>query len=91
MIVFSPPFAVFYTELKKRLAKPSTVSVSARSTLVITGGGDVTIEGLELDGALEVEVGSISRVALAPRRRGLGLPPLWYLSLHFFSLERRRV
>eukprot|EP00752_Nemacystus_decipiens_P014974 g13332.t1 len=55
-IVFSPAFALFYAELKKRLPKPSEVSISATSTLLIKGGGDVTIEGLELDGTLEIEV-----------------------------------
>eukprot|EP00903_Cladosiphon_okamuranus_P009881 g9386.t1 len=55
-IVFSPGFAVFYAELKSRLPNPSAVSVSATSTLLIKGGGDVTIEGLELDGTLEIEV-----------------------------------
>lgn len=54
-IVFSPTFATFYAELKRRLPKPSAVSVSATSTLLIKGGGDVTIEGLELDGTLEIE------------------------------------
>lgn len=55
-IVLSPHFAVFYSELKKLFPKPSDVSVSARSTLLVKGGGDVTIEGLTLDGALEIEV-----------------------------------
>ncbi|CAM9651957.1 unnamed protein product, partial [Hapterophycus canaliculatus] len=68
MIVFSPPFAIFYTELKRRFVEPSAVSVSARSTLVVTGGGDVTIERLELDGALEIEVGLDLEVELVPRR-----------------------
>lgn len=57
-IVFSPAFAVFYAELKGRFPKPSEVSVSATSTLLIKGGGNVTIEGLKLDGTLEIEVGS---------------------------------
>ena len=56
-IVLGPQFAVFYTELRSRLPKPSAVSVTARSTLVVTGDGDVTIEGLVLDGALEIKVG----------------------------------
>ncbi|CAM9236981.1 unnamed protein product [Ectocarpus sp. 6 AP-2014] len=55
-IVFSPAFAVFYTELQGRFSKPSAVSVSATSTLLVTGGGEVVIEELVLDGALEIEV-----------------------------------
>lgn len=55
-IVFSPHFSVFYAELKRRFPKPSAISVTAGSTLLVTGGGDVTIEGLALDGALEIEV-----------------------------------
>ena len=60
-IVFSPTFAVFYAELKTRLPNPSAVSISGTSTLLIKGGGDVTIEGLELDGTLEIEVGDLPR------------------------------
>lgn len=55
-IVFSPHFSVFYSELKRRFPTPSAISVTARSTLLVTGGGDVTIEGLALDGALDIEV-----------------------------------
>ncbi|CAN0024498.1 unnamed protein product [Pylaiella littoralis] len=55
-IVFGPHFSVFYAELKRRFPKPSAVSVTAGSTLLVTGGGDVTIEGLTLDGALVIEV-----------------------------------
>lgn len=55
-IVLSPQFAVFYSELRGRLPTPSAVSVTARSTLVVSGDGDVTIEGLVLDGALEIKV-----------------------------------
>ncbi|CAM9848002.1 unnamed protein product, partial [Sphacelaria rigidula] len=55
-IVLCPEFAVFYSELRKRFPKPSAISVTARSTLLVTGGGEVTIEALSLDGALMVEV-----------------------------------
>lgn len=60
-IVFSPTFAIFYAELKTRLPNPSAVSISGTSTLLIKGGGDVTIEGLKLDGTLEIEVGDLPR------------------------------
>lgn len=56
-VVLGPSFAVFYSELRRRFPTPSAVSITARSTLVITGKGDVTIEGLVLDGALEIQVG----------------------------------
>lgn len=55
-IVLSPEICVFFSELRRCFPKPSTVSVSSSSTLLITGGGDVTIEALDLDGALVIEV-----------------------------------
>lgn len=42
--------------MRRRFPKPSAVSITARSTLIVKGKGDVTIEGLVLDGALEIEV-----------------------------------
>lgn len=63
-VVLSPSFAVFYSELRSRFATPSKVSITARSTLVIKGKGEVTIERLVLDGALEIEV---SRVGIGRR------------------------
>lgn len=57
-IVLGPEICVFFSELRKRFPKPSTVSVSSSSTLLITGGGDVTIEALDLDGALVIKVSS---------------------------------
>lgn len=55
-IVLAPSCAVFFSELRERLPKPSGVSISARSTLLVTGEGAVTIESLELDGALHIAV-----------------------------------
>lgn len=54
---------MFYSELRRRFPTPSAISVTERSTLLVTGDGDVTIHGLELDGCLEIEVWWRSRLS----------------------------
>ncbi len=49
-LVFHPSFAVLPGEVRERFPAPSRVSISARSSLVVSG--DVIIESLQLDGAL---------------------------------------
>ena len=46
-VVFAPSFAPCYTLLKAKLPRPASVSVSARSTLLVSGAS-VVIEQLEL-------------------------------------------
>jgi UDP-sugar pyrophosphorylase len=52
-IVFAPKFAVSFNVFKSKFPTPSAVRISSRSTLVIDGS-DVTIESLDLDGALVI-------------------------------------
>ncbi|KAL3907249.1 MAG: hypothetical protein SGILL_008948, partial [Bacillariaceae sp.] len=54
-IVLKPDFACCPGELKVKFPTPHKVKISARSTLVVRGSG-VTIESLDLDGALIVDV-----------------------------------
>lgn len=49
-IVLEPSFAVSLEQLKEKIKGP--VRISAKSSLVLAG--DATLDGLELDGALEV-------------------------------------
>ena len=49
-------FALSLGTLKGRFPSPEKVSISESSTLLVTGGGDVTIVNLVLDGALHVHV-----------------------------------
>ena len=53
-IVLKPCFAVNSTECMQKFTNPSAVSISGRSSLVLKGEG-LTIESLDLDGALVVE------------------------------------
>ncbi|CAM9821449.1 unnamed protein product [Discosporangium mesarthrocarpum] len=55
-IVFHPSAAVLYSELSACFLNPPRVAVSARSTLIVGGGGKLQIESLELDGALLIQV-----------------------------------
>ena len=52
-VVLHASFAPCLSVLRARLPTPHAVSISARSTLLVKGRG-VTIEGLQLDGALEL-------------------------------------
>ena len=54
-VVFAPSFAPTMSELRRRFPTASAVRLTARSTLLVDGE-DVTIDALELDGALEVRV-----------------------------------
>ncbi len=53
-IVLKPSFVVCPAEYKKHFPDPSKIKISSRSSLVIKGEG-VTIESLDLDGALVIE------------------------------------
>jgi UDP-sugar pyrophosphorylase len=54
-IVLKPDFACCPGELKVKFPTPEKVRISSRSTLVVRGSG-VTIESLDLDGCLIVDV-----------------------------------
>ena len=54
-VVLAPSFAPCYTLLPYKMPNPEKVSVSSRSTLLISGEG-VLIEQLTLDGALVLDV-----------------------------------
>jgi UDP-sugar pyrophosphorylase len=54
-IVLKPDFACCPGELKMKFPTPEKVTISSRSTLVVRGAG-VSIESLELDGCLVVDV-----------------------------------
>ena len=51
---FQPDFVCCATDYHKRFPQPHNVRISSRSTLVIRG--DVTIESLDLDGCLYIDV-----------------------------------
>jgi len=53
-VVFKPDFCACPGDYKVRFPNPSKIKISARSTLVVQGAG-VTIESLDLDGALIIE------------------------------------
>ena len=53
-VVLKPSFGVTQAEIASRFPSPEKVSISSRSTLVLSG--DITIESLTLDGALELFV-----------------------------------
>lgn len=53
-IVFGPNFVSYPGEYKSKFPNPAEVKISAGSSLVVNGNG-VTIESLELDGALVIE------------------------------------
>lgn len=52
-IVLKPSFVVCPAEYKDRFPNPSEINISARSSLIVKG--DVVIESLQLDGALEID------------------------------------
>ena len=54
-VVFAPSFAPSLSQLRRRFPVPSAVRLTARSTLLVDGS-HVTIDSLDLDGALEVRV-----------------------------------
>ena len=51
-VVIDPSTAIFFSELKSVFPSPSNVSLTDRSTLVLSG--DVVVESLSLDGRLRV-------------------------------------
>ena len=53
-IVLKPSFVVCPAEYKKQFPNPKKIKISPRSSLVVKGNG-VTIESLDLDGALVIE------------------------------------
>jgi len=53
-VVFKPDFCACPGDYKVKFPNPSKIKISARSTLVVQGAG-VTIESLDLDGALIIE------------------------------------
>ncbi|CAM9667000.1 unnamed protein product, partial [Heterosigma akashiwo] len=54
MIVFDPSFVASFSDLKVMFPNPDAIHISSRSTLVVGpgGGGRLTLESLDLDGAL---------------------------------------
>lgn len=51
-IVFHPSFAVFPSEIAARIPYPRKIKISGKSSLVVEG--NVTLESLDLDGALRL-------------------------------------
>lgn len=71
-VALMPSFAPCFTVLGQKLPAPSTVTISQRSSLVVTGE-DIRVQNLELDGALVIDVadGASLRIdGLAVRNRG---------------------
>lgn len=71
-LVLKPSFAVCLVEFKAKFTNPSEVKISGRSSLVVAGEG-LTIESLDLDGALiiECEAGATGVIRnLAVRNKG---------------------
>ena len=54
LLSVAPHFAMTWKDLTTSLPNPSQVTISTRSSLVISGEGSVVIESLQLDGALEI-------------------------------------
>ena len=77
MVVFHPNFAVSFAAFRAKFPAPAEVRLSQRSALVIEGP-DVTVAGLELDGALVVRACAGARVVIRGLRvanRGWALTP----------------
>jgi len=53
-VVLKPSFVVCPAEYKKHFPDPSKIKISSRSSLIIKGEG-ITVESLDLDGALVIE------------------------------------
>jgi len=53
-LVFKPSFVAFPFEYPKHFPIPADISISSRSSLVINNGDGLTIESLDLDGALVI-------------------------------------
>jgi len=56
-VVLGQELSLSLSTMKKKFPCPERVSISKASTLLVTGGGEVTIVSLKLDGALHVHVG----------------------------------
>ena len=54
-VVLAPSFAPCFTVLAAKLPRPEAISISTKSTLIVSGEC-VTIEQLKLDGALTIDV-----------------------------------
>lgn len=67
-IVLSPAFMPSFTAMRARFPSPASVKISRRSTLIVDGA-DVTIESLELDGALVIRAAPGAKVVI----RGLAV------------------
>jgi len=65
-IVIDPSTAVFFSDLKQVFPTPSHVSISERSTLVLSG--DVVVESLWLDGRLRIEAEKGKRIIVRAGR-----------------------
>ena len=65
-IVVAPTFANSLNDWKARFPTPAAVSITPRSSLHIAGAGAgaVVIQGLALDGALEIHAGAGARVTI---------------------------
>lgn len=75
-VVWSPQWAASFRDVKARIPAGARVSISQRSTLVLDG--EITLEGLELDGALTITAKAGCRVRikrLAVRNEGWRLDP----------------
>ena len=71
-IVLAPSFAPCFTTLQSKVPSAANISVSARSTLLVSGA-NVIIEGLTLDGTLVIDVadgGSLRIVSLEVSNAG---------------------
>lgn len=68
-IVVAPGTALFFSELKAVFPSPSSVHITARSTLVLQG--DVVVESLSLDGRLRVVAAPGTRIIVRAGRRAV--------------------
>jgi UDP-sugar pyrophosphorylase len=66
-IVFKPDFVCCPTEYSKVFPVPTSVKISARSTLVVRGSG-VIIESLDLDGTLIIDYKGDEQVIIRKKK-----------------------
>jgi len=77
-VVLHPNFAHSYAQLKAHFPHPDRVRISSRSTLVVDGA-DVTIDSLDVDGALVIKAAPGAKVhikAAKAHNAGWALVPL---------------